>query len=165
MILYTFLKNTDLHAISAFDVLSHLMGYSSLISLKRYQKWDLGRADKMEVEPILSTTYLLLNLNKEFYTTTPPSIANDGSKKTFRLEAISPHVDAQAILKKIQNRFSNTVETLSHTVIWDLTVCSELAIADLQEDIMKKLVLTVSFRQGLLINPLLETATLTYIPS
>ena len=68
--LYTFQKNTDLHALSAQSTIKNFLNCDKIIHCRRFNIWDI-KVDcvdaKQWVSTIVDKTYHLLNTNKEDY--------------------------------------------------------------------------------------------------
>ncbi len=163
---YTMLKNTDLHSLSAQEAIHEMMAYPSLVSLRRFGLWEVtlassGDAALNEVQQIIDQSYYLLNPNKEHYfisnlPATPTSSAHVRFliKVTNRL--LQPDYDA--IIEKIEKRVGVKVNALSYYLLWEVVVDRRnLSDTALRAEVEKKVIASADRAHGILINPLYET--------
>lgn len=162
--MYTALKNTDLHALSAFETIVHIMHYSPLIALHRYQQWELSLAKPDQSLDFLTRSYALLNVNKERLLDVLPTYSLPPNVRCLRVVSTSVHVDVASVLDTLNRQFGHPLTGLSHHVVWDLHVTVDhLTDQDvdkaIEEEVLKKVVWLSCLSDGLLVNPLLESAT------
>ena len=164
LVLYTQLKNTDLHALSAFEALVHVMKLDTLRTLKRYQRWKIETTTPVDLSFFISNSYVLANSNKESVSDVAPPLHSSSDTMAFRLFIKSPLVDAIDIMNKLNTQFDNCIHSLSHRFVWDLTVARQgRSEASIEAFVLDHMIVSRSSTQGLLVNPLLDQFELTRI--
>jgi hypothetical protein len=126
--LWTYLKNTDLHAMSAFEALQGVMGYTPLKRLRRFQLFELS----ISLEEALQG-FKVLNPNKEGYFVD-------------KLPAVSIGEDEQLFLCKVLS------DSKTKWIIWEILVDKSVT----KEDVLANVLLSTSRKKGLLVNPVYE---------
>jgi hypothetical protein len=163
--LYTYLKNTDLHAISAMEAIQSYMGYSDIQSLKRYLTWtfDLDCSEsevESTIEKVVSDTYYIVNPNKQSYylnSLPKPQLSQDSSCVALKVEKNFEEGES-AISEKVFEKTGVKLQNLKQSLIWEVSVETQgRDISTIKQDIDSKIGLTVSRGQGLLVNSFYET--------
>ena len=167
---YTQLKNTDLHALSAYEAITQIMNFERLKSLYRYGSWTLTlEASSQEeandtVKKILDNSYYILNPNKESYVlNTLPSLSA-GEHDCIKLLTVKQSIafDDQSLIQKIKQKVGISLHRIDNARIWVLKVDKKgVSDTDINMDITTRIVKTSSRQNGLLVNPFYETYTLT----
>ncbi len=155
--IFTELKNTDLHAMSATEALVDLMGVTALKRLKRYQHWELTLAG--DIDAVLKNSYAIVNVNKERYMVDAlPELTVPEGCHGFRLEVHpSTPVDRSALAESLTQKSGVEVKTISKSLIWEVILSHPGHREQVQAFLMDNVVNTTSRTQGLLVNPILET--------
>jgi hypothetical protein len=165
--LFTYLKNSDLHCISAQNAILNLLKYDKLLCLKRKSLWDLAfscnsqEEAEQELEQIISKTYYIINPNKEaFYLEKLPTPNIQNSYEQFVLQVISNQPTKEnIILNKIQQKVQGTLSSIKKTMVWEISVKKEnQSREDLKKELLENVIITSSHNQGILINPVYEKA-------
>ncbi|RAP36120.1 hypothetical protein DID80_05660 [Candidatus Marinamargulisbacteria bacterium SCGC AAA071-K20] len=163
--LYTYLKNTDLHAISALEAIQHYMGYTDVVTLKRHLTWtfDLDCNDKklsQQIERIVSDTYYIVNPNKQSYYVNflpKPTISNDQSCVALEVEKDFKEGESE-ISEKIFEKTGIKLNKLKQSLVWEVVVNSKNRDYDtIKNDLNNSITNTSSRGQGLLVNSFYET--------
>jgi|GEM_PF-4530136 len=157
---FSYLNNTDLHALSAFEALTHSMNLSYVKRLKRYTHWKFTvdapsvSEAKTIVETLLKTTYFVININKEsFVLERLPAPESDDT--TYRYEVSQKNPDSfPDTIASIHQKTGLPVVGLAKSIVWEIQVNAPQEKAKLETD----LIFTSSVKQGLLCHPLYETA-------
>ena len=165
--LYSYLKNSDLDCLSAFEAIKSVMKYEKLSSLRRFRVIEIVHpsSDKQlaikEVETIINTTYFLLNQNKEgvFVNHLPNRKLKENQKVSLIKVASKESEDMSDTIKKIQQKSQIKIDTINESMLWELTVNdSEKNQIELEKEIEEKIVTTSSIQKGLLCNPIFQTS-------
>jgi len=158
------LKNTDLHALSSFEALVDMMALHDIKSLRRYTEWTLSSAlplTDQENDKIFKTTYSLININKEKYTIgeLPAPLEKSGGH-VFRVR-VQPKVlpDVSLQINAIKKKCGIQLTGLMKALIWEVRIQSQTDRENTWAVYGPKIVETRSYHQGLLANPLTETAS------
>lgn len=159
-------KNTDLHAMSAFEALKAKPSLSSLKQLKRYRHVVLSFNVDGDIEGILTqfinSSYILLNTNKEQYDFKSP--AKPAGNHV--MVEVSNNETSDVFSKNVLDRINETVEavqflTLKESIVWEFIFDSNSAdINSLNQLVMDDCVRAESYTGGLLMNPIYEDAQL-----
>jgi phosphoribosylformylglycinamidine (FGAM) synthase PurS component len=163
--LYTTLKNTDLHALSAFEALTELLGQHQLVQLRRFQKWELtlSAASQSEatqqLDTVLKQSFILANTNKEhFYIDVLPELSHSPNRSSFLVQVTPKQPqDFQSTIDRIQQKTGVLFQHLTRSLLWEISIKDDGQPSSRQA-LLDQLVLTQSRKQGLLVNPLYETA-------
>ena len=166
------LKNTDLHALSAYEAITDMMAFTSLIRLKRYRRLEItldanSQADGQKaVEGLIQNSFVLLNPNKERYT-----VYQKGSAMLTHNALPGQHVicvdvkahhtpDWSATLSTLNHKAAINITQLNAHIMWELIVADDRPRDTVLQDIAEKVVYTTSRKNGLLANPLYEDVAL-----
>lgn len=126
--LWTYLKNTDLHAMSAFEALHGVMEYAPLKRLRRFQLFELSGS----LDDALQG-FKVLNPNKEGYFVDI-------------LPAVSVGEDEQLFLCKVVS------DSTFKWIVWEILVDKFVT----KEDVLANVLFSTSRKKGLLVNPVCE---------
>lgn len=154
--LHTYLQQTDLHALTAFETLTVVLGYERLVRLKRFQRFDIGLldADVDSIESVLNQSYYILNPNKESYVLgafVVPQVADDCAHFLVQIRR-KEAIDSGGLVAKINQQFGCSWCEVSQSLIWSITVRKDSVDVD---DVMQRVVMSSGLRRGgLLANPL-----------
>lgn len=158
---YSELKNMDLHAVSAYEAITTLLGVSELRALYKVTRWDIvsPKATKedalADVKKILNDTYYIINPNKESWRLEDNAIGEEGASKQIRIEvAEKESMNLTAVIEKIERKINVPILSIHKKIIWDLRFNKDTALT--QQDIEKKIIKTTSTTQGILVHPLYE---------
>ncbi len=165
--LLIYCKNTDLHAMSAYETVRSILNYPYLLSLKRYRQITLtfaGAASaqaRQWVTEFNQHSFQLLNPNKEaFYLDRlAPAIVQDGTS-VFVGAITSPDLDAEARLlkKSVATAFLGRLTEVSMSMVWEFLVdAHHLNDDQLKAELRQCIIDTTSYDRGLLVNPIYET--------
>jgi hypothetical protein len=167
---YIALQQTDLHCISAFEAIRHSLNYEALVSLRRYRVLTFDVMDHSPswcvngVTQYLNRAFDVLNPNKEAavvgtFPSIPPiegtitiavAVRNSDERLT-RLEA--PSLQGQSLISRIRQE-----------LVWVLSVRTDGRSNDVVlKEAERVCVPSYSRTQGLLVNPLFETYSVTLI--
>ncbi len=165
------LKNTDLHALSAFEAITEMMQIKSLQRLKRYRLLSvILEAESLEdghakVEKLVQNSFLLLNPNKERYTicatgqSTQPEAVGRG-QHLISVDVKSHHpLDWSGTLTSLTHKTNIQIHQLTAHIVWELLVADDRPRDVVRHDLTEKVVNTTSRKNGLLANPLYEDVT------
>ncbi len=158
--IYTELKNTDLHAMSAAEALVDLMGVSNLKRLKRYQHWRITLEG--DIQNVLKNSYAIVNVNKEhFRVGDMPAMNVSKGAHGFRFEVqpVTP-VDRSGLAKSLSQKSGVKVHDVAKTLVWEIVLESAESRAAVEQTLVAHILNTTSRTQGLLVNPILETVQL-----
>ena len=160
--LYTYLKNPDLHAISAQEAISTLLGYTYIKGLRRYGCWELSFDDtsdnaNTQLKTILESTYYIVNPNKEAYIESTLPTPNNFKQE---LVKVSPKdkVDYSNIAKTINKKCKTKLIQLEFYTVWEI-LCDQNSTIDTSQ-ILSEICLTTSVKEGILANPISENCSL-----
>lgn len=126
--LWTYLKNTDLHAMSAFEALHGVMGYTPLKRLRRFQLFELSGS----LEDALQG-FKVLNPNKEGYFVD-------------KLPPVLIGADEQLFLCKVLS------DSQTKWIVWEILVDKSVT----KEEVLANVLFSTSRKKGLLVNPVYE---------
>jgi len=158
--LYIYTKNIDLHCVSAFESLKNRIP-SPIHQLNRYRKCTLtiavsNLADaKTELDPLISSSYELLNPNKENYHLSTLPQTNDAS---YCIEVCKQHSsDDYTRYNRLKAQYpTNSLQGIKQSIIWQFISSNPLSKREIQ-NLHDAAIITTSRRTGLLVNPLFET--------
>jgi hypothetical protein len=155
--LYIYTKNTDLHAMSAFETVKSVLNYPYLNGLKRYRhitltftEWTDDEA-RQKVDDFNRHSFQLLNPNKE--------AALLHLQDALVGEISSSDLDAEGRLLKrlIEPAFDGHLTEVSVSIAWEFSVDAHGLSEDaLKDELRHRIIDTTSYTQGLLINPIYE---------
>ena len=131
---WTYLKNTDLHAMSAYETLSGVMGVSFLRRLRRFQLFEFTEALPIVMQKI-EGGFSVLNPTKEGY-------------YLDRLPQVVLRDDEQVMVCQIQSGQAG------RSIVWEMVVSKDVT----QAQVWEQIVVSSSRVKGLLANPIYETA-------
>ncbi len=148
--LYTQLKQSDLHCLSAFEAIQRYLGYGQLRQLRRFGSWELELDSAADVHHILENSFYLVNPNKESYMLSqlPKPNLKEGEKRL--LVKVNESESHDQTIKKIKQKTGVQLHSLHRYLIWEL-------IGPVSEDFVKNVVVSSSRTQGLLVNPVSQT--------
>ena len=160
--LYTYLKNPDLHAISAQEAITTLLGFNYVKGLRRYGCWELNFEETTEnaniqLKTILDNTYYIVNPNKEAYIENRLPTPNNFKQK---LVKVSPKdkVDYNSISQTINKKCKTNLSKLEFYTVWEI-LCDQNSTIDTNQ-ILSEICLTTSVKEGILANPISENCSL-----
>ena len=162
--LFRYLKQADLHAITALESVQRSLGLASVRSLSRYDLFSFKSDDfKCEQVPffldLLGYSYEFVNPTKHGYVLSAlPAKFAQARKDTFLLKTGVFHHDS---MYHCSNRMKNKLESITvfHYLLWEIGIDLDGQSPDVvQKDLQKRLVYSTSRREGLLVNPLFEWA-------
>ncbi len=163
LILHTHLKNTDLHALSAFEAITLYLGYTPLKRLRRFTRWELEfsnpKTQTTDLIRILEGSYVLLNVNKEAYFHGEiPQISLEKNNHLF-LVTVAPKTsdNSDTMLQEIFQKTEVALKSLKKFLIWEIWVQSSASRSELEKELLEKVIVTSAQHKGLLVNPLYET--------
>ena len=169
LVVYTYLLNADLACMSAEKTIKEVMGHTDLISLSRYTKWvfeyDSDIENPKAFKDVLEKSYYILNANKEKYTLNqlPKSKTLKDEIEIIAEVTLKEEPKNTQSLKKIQTKVSIPIRSIKKSTLWKLRVKKgKKSIQELVHSVEKRMVYTKTFNNGLLVNPIYETATLSY---
>lgn len=153
--IYTSLKNSDLTCMSAKEAIVNLLGFTQLESLQQFKHWTLEyEADpKCPIETIkqvIQGCYQIINPNKDhvFFDKLP-------RKQT---DQYICHIqekyqsDFPKLIRTCHQRGLACVKQIRFETIWTFKVQAGVTA----DDLLKSVIITKSFEQGLLVNPLTQ---------
>jgi len=154
--LFTYLKNTDLACLTAEDAVKDLLGYTALVSLRRYQLWNiyLENADQSQLQHMLDTTYYLVNPNKEgYYLSKLPSKKIDPNQTLCLVSVFNQSNQGESNLAlKISRKTQISIPKINKSILWEIVIQSN----DIKT-LEKQVIMSQSINQGLLVNPIFES--------
>ena len=158
-----YLKNMDLHAMSALQVLQSEMNVDYLTSLRRFICWDLDvqaaseEEAKCAVEAVIQRSYFLLNENKEGYWFDGLPTRNRSGESEYVVYQVKNKVaeDFTDLCASIDLKFNLKVTGLQKSLLWEIGV-KGISHDALQERLLQDVLVTTSQKKGLLLNPLHE---------
>ncbi|MDA1352870.1 MAG: hypothetical protein O3A01_00175 [bacterium] len=158
MKLFVYNKNADLHCISAKETLIHTMGVSDLKHLQRYTMWEIEFENSANnndtITTLLNKSYLLSNPNKHHHSVeTPPKNTPNYWYIEVKSQAKGEDIETKNALNK---SFNAKIKTLTQSIVWEIELTSP--DHNTEHFISTKLALTTNKENGLLVNPLYETA-------
>lgn len=157
--LFTYLKNPDLHAISAFEALTTLCKVDFLKGLKKYTVWEIDinasstHNKQQQLDTILDTTYYIVNPNKEAYHFNVPPSSQSFKQMFLRVES-KDGFDDETLRHQIAKKCSVSCEKINKYIAWELLFDHSYTINI--EQILKEICHTTSREKGLLVNPIYE---------
>lgn len=162
--IYTHLKNTDLHAVSAFEALVDMMHETTIKKIHRYQHWQLTLNLTPEttvdaaIAQILKRSYSIVNTNKETYTLNRiPELPSSPNTQCFRFEIKSKQNSKnEALAKALTLKTEVEITAITKTLIWEMVVQDDRPRDVVEKELLSRVVKTTSRTQGLLMNPLYE---------
>ncbi len=159
--LYIQLKQTDLDSMSALEALRDFLHVKEIVGLRRIRQVSLNWSEapsQMVLNRILTQSYLLVNPNKETYSLKSPKSGGATGHTVHVAVSPSDPISNQRLVQKLVNRFNAPLTSIEHAIIWEITVDSQVPLQDVQTVVKDRILNSKSFRQGLLINPLFQTA-------
>lgn len=157
-------KNTDLHAMSAFEALKAKPSLTHLKQLKRYRHVVLSYDFEGDIQAVLTqfihSSYILLNTNKEQYEFAVPSAKADNHI----MVEVSNNETSDVFSENVLDRINETVErvkftSLKESIVWEFIFDSNSSNTDsLAKLVMDEGVRADSYTGGLLMNPIYEDA-------
>ena len=166
-LVHTYLKNTDLHALSAYEAITTYLKFKSLHHLKKYTRWEIGFAPDINPESalksLLEESFSLLNVNKEAYFTGDfPVTPLKPNEHLFRVEVFSNQAsdpqNEETLMQSICQKTGLTLTTLKKSLVWELSIIDTRSRDLVEADALHKVILTTSRQEGLLVSPLYEIA-------
>jgi hypothetical protein len=161
--IYIYSKNIDLHCVSAFETIKNIRHDTPIQTLKRYRKceliFDVDTIAKAEaaLTVLISSSYDLLNPNKEnYYTTLLPTITD---KSSYLIEVFKKQSnDDRQLCQRLQKKYPELpLYSLKQSIIWCFLSDKTLSEED-NNNYYTQLVITTTRTSGLFVNPLFETA-------
>ena len=160
--LYTYLKNPDLHAISAHEAITSLLNYDYVKGLRRYGCWELtfdetNMPSNTQLKTILDNTYYIVNPNKE--ASIEDKLSNPANYKQ-NLIKVSPKdkVDYDNTVNSINKKCNTKLTNLDFYTVWEILCDKDSNIESNQ--ILSQICLTTSVKEGILANPISENCSL-----
>lgn len=159
--LFSFQKNTDLHALSAGATMTQFLKCDAIKGCRRFVLWDIdveSNSPKEWIDSVLSKTYYLLNPNKEdyFLSSIPAKRKHNGFHVLIQISN-SVFENQAELAQKINKKCQTTISSLKKSLVWDLFV--EKDSYQEAETYIKSMLLDSSSHPFLL-NPIFESATL-----
>ncbi|MCP4051339.1 MAG: hypothetical protein GY730_11620 [bacterium] len=163
--LFSYLKNTDLNCLSAFDAITMLLKYDKLKKLKKFRLWELkfSGCSKNEavlrVKNIIDKSYYILNPNKEsYYLSLLPCSGRMSVETKFLIKVKSPGLlDDSKYMRKIRQKVGVEIDAVQSSLVWEMTVEDKgLSNQELKQDLINNVIVTSSRKNGLLVNPVSE---------
>ena len=159
---FSHLKNTDLHCISALEAIRDLLGVE-LVGLKRLLFWEfkLSASSDQEadrcLQTVLNTTYYVINPNKESFSLEKlPRFPLLASASCFLVQGYSKTASHQAVLaEKIRRKCGVEIRELRKSVLWLIGTDKNKDVT--QQELIDRVIVSRSREQGILINPVYET--------
>ena len=153
--IYTWAKNRDLHATSAFEALTHELGFTYLKTLYRFDKTTLELAHPEKLEDALTQCFDLVNLNNAYYQldSLPSFIPSEAVIASVAPKSEQHH---ESLIAKLNTFFGLGITHLHKETVWVFDVTGDISAEQLRSD----LITTTSPKQGLLANPIYESVTL-----
>ncbi len=164
---YSFLKNSDLDCLSAFEAIKSVMKFEKLHSLRRFRVLEIQHLNSdettaiNEVENIINNTYFLLNQNKEgvFINHLPQRQVKDNHYVSLVKVRNKDNDDMSDTIQKIQQKSQIQLSSIKESMLWELTVThSGQSQSEKEKEIEEKVVTTTSIQKGLLCNPIFQTS-------
>lgn len=166
--IFSYLKNTDLHAVSARETLISLLGVKNLAVIRRlglfevtFDKTGKGTPEETDamINKILTRSYYLINPNKEGYelhTLSRPAALQQGTEPTsLYLIKVIPKEPANETdtVTKIRRHLDVPVQELHSSLLWEITVKGNPD----KNEITTHLIEATTRQAGILINPVSHT--------
>ncbi len=163
LVLFTYLKQIDLHCMSALEAIRQVLGVNYVTQLRRILKWEISfetnnQEERIQwLEQLLAQSYAIVNPNKEgYYRDGIPK--NESDSKIYYV-GIEPKFEDRNIKEDVlPPYFVSSVKELKKTLVWEISVDRGAGNIDqnrLELDIVK----TSSRKKGILVNPIHETYT------
>lgn len=152
--IFTSLKNSDLTCLSAKEAIVNLLGFTELESLQRFEHWQIGFEDdsKISLEHIkdgIQSCYHIINPNKDHVFFDELPIQNAHYKCHIQEKKAS---EFPKLIKNCQQRGLTNIRSIQHEQIWTF----KLSQAVSESELINKVIVTKSFKEGLLVNPLTQ---------
>jgi hypothetical protein len=159
---YIALKNADLHALSAFEAFTQVMGVSRLVRLNRYRVVTLSflapsfaEAQHM-AEHFVRRTFSVFNTHKEVFHIGEFSRKSVENRHRFWIEVAwktpaDPSVSAQRLAPDL------ALVGMTQTWVWEIEVQDSRPKEEVWKSVMEDVVMTQDRLHGLLANPVYET--------
>lgn len=153
----TYLIQSDLHSISALEMLRSVMQVPYVTRLMRYKQIEItfkGDAPSHEqVDQALKTSYFFVNPNKEKYCLN--TFLSEDSGRTLKIRVTDQHPVYEASAeKKASAIFKTDVARVQTSMIWVIYLNDS---APVDEQVIEDVVMATSRKKGLLMNPVSET--------
>ena len=157
--LFVYQKNTDLHALSAFEAVKRFMNKDRCTSLRRFVHWTMGLAEGVDavscVDSIVSGSYYVLNPNKEgFYLNQVPRHEGDGFMVMVDVRN-NLITNCDELRLAVNKKCGVELQSLKKSVVWRCVVQAD-SYEDACDYVERELVQSVSLGQGILANPIYE---------
>jgi len=151
---FTWLKNLDLHCVSAKEALIDMMNVSYIDQLFRLQHYKVTLdGDLDDLRQILDSTYYIMNPNKEF--SCIESFPEFIKGNFFHVESQPKYPTGfDEKINSINSKTKIKVSDISHSTLWIITSSKSFPEKD---TLYKDIVSTTSVKNGLLVNPIYET--------
>ena len=162
--IFVYLKNTDLHALTAETTIKEILNFQKLAGLKRYQLWEIEfdttdlTVAQEQLSKILNTTYYLINPNKEAYVLhNLKKKPLDSAKTLFGVLVNNENLQKPGLKEKILRKTGIKISKIKKYLLWELLVeHQEASQEELKIELTEKVIKASSLEKGLLINPLFE---------
>ena len=158
-------KNTDLHAVSAFEALNQIMGYSELKFLNRfrvlYLTFDCNTSEeaKKYLDYMVTNSFDLMNPNKEAYQLSSLHSHVSGLKTTFiNVRQKRETGDSYRIVSHFNERHQLPILEFDSSIVWELGFDSNYELND--EDVLDRYVWSSSMTEGLLAHPVQDSVAI-----
>ena len=153
----TYLKNADLHCMTAKETIQQHITHIQLKSLRRFDCWEIESKQPQDeliekMKLIINSTFYLLNPNKESYFLTAIPKQNHPPHLLVNIESKLQDLN-EKLIEKIENKANIMIKGIKKSILWEITIDNK----DKNEsDLMDEIVLSTSLDKGLLANPYLE---------
>jgi hypothetical protein len=167
---YVYKKNLDLDCLSAFEAVKQFMNKKKCLNLTRYVCWhitgDFNQSDEQVMQALTTGSFYLLNPNKEgYYLNTIPGQNSHKTPNTHRV-TVSVKSRLKSTFPDLANRLSTktglSVLDIEKSIIWSCLI-QEDNETDAIRYVERELLNTLSYEQGILVNPIYETYSLLNI--
>ncbi len=161
MKVFSYQKNTDLHALSAGTTIMNFLKCDAIKRCRRYVYWDIDvdcADEKQWIESIVAKTYYLLNTNKEdYYVSSLPSVNKEGAFHILVEVQNTLFEDQSDLIAKINNKCQTNIKHIKKSLLWDLLV--EASSYEQAEDYVKTQLLD-GHSHPFLLNPIFEQSSI-----
>ncbi len=163
--IFTYLKSTDLHCMSAYDAITMLLDYKKLKRIRRFIYWELAlnantvqEAEQL-VKKINQSSYYILNPNKEAYHISKlPKPKIESQYQVVLVKVDTPYsLNEDRLIKKISQKVGITIKSVTRSLLWELVINDKQPLATLQKELAERVITTSNRKQGLLVNLINES--------
>ena len=165
LMIYISTKNTDLHAVSAFEALHHIMGFETLKSLRRFRVLNVlfdcetKEEAKSYLSHMVTNSFDLMNPNKEAYCIEKLKDKPSNLQVTLvDVRAKRQTGDEERLVNYFRERHGIPLMQIESGIVWELGIDS--SEQQDSEAILDHYVWSTSMTQGLLAHPIQDAVRL-----